>query len=42
MTIDLLLYILALICFLADASGTVSRVRLQSAGLALWMLSLII
>ena len=42
MTIDLLLWILALICFLADAAGTVTRFRLQSAGLALWVLSLIL
>lgn len=42
MTIDLLLYILALIAFLADAAGTVSRFRLQSLGLALWVLSLIV
>lgn len=42
MTIDLLLLLLALICFVASACGVKSTANLQSAGLAFWMLSLIL
>lgn len=41
-TIDLILLILALACFVASAAGVSSRVNLQSAGLAFWVLSLLI
>ena len=42
-TLDLLLLVLALICFVLSALGVPSpRVNLQSTGLALWMLSLIV
>jgi hypothetical protein len=41
-TVDLVLLILALVCFVASAAGVSSRVNLQSAGLAFWVLSLIL
>ena len=42
-TIDLVLLVVALICFLAAAANIPSpRVNLIAAGLALWMLSLLI
>jgi hypothetical protein len=41
-TIDLVLLLCALACFLASAAGVSSRVNLQSAGLACWILSLIV
>ena len=41
-TIDLVLLILALVCFVAAAAGVPSRVQLVPAGLALWMLSLLL
>jgi hypothetical protein len=41
-TIDLVLLLLALACFIASAAGVASRVNLQSAGLACWILSLIV
>ena len=43
MTIDLILLILALVCFLASAANVQSpRVNLVAAGLALWVASLLI
>ena len=41
-TVDLVLLLLALACFVASAAGVSSRVNLQSAGLACWILSLIV
>lgn len=41
-TIDLVLLVLALACFLASAFGVSSKVNLQSAGLALWVLSIVL
>lgn len=41
-TLDLVLLVLAFIAFVASAAGVSSRVNLQSAGLALWVLSLIV
>lgn len=41
-TLRLLLLIVAFICFLLGAIGVVSRVNLIAAGLALWVLTLII
>lgn len=41
-TLDLVLLVLAFLCFVASAAGVSSRVNLQSAGLALWVLSLIV
>jgi len=40
--IRLVLLVLALVCFAASAAGVPSRVNLQSAGLALWVLALLI
>lgn len=42
MTIDLVLLVLALACFLASAAGVSSKLNLQSLGLAFWILSLLI
>lgn len=42
MTIDLILLVLAFACFVASAAGVTSRVNLQSAGLAFWVLTLIV
>lgn len=42
MTISLVLFLLAFACFCASAAGVPSRVNLQSAGLALWVLALIV
>ena len=42
MTIDLVLFILALACFVAAAAGVKSRVNLTAAGLAFWVLTLIV
>jgi hypothetical protein len=43
MTIDLVLLILALVCFLAAAAQVASpRVNLLAAGLALWVASLLL
>jgi hypothetical protein len=41
-TVDLILLLLALACFVASAAGVTSRINLQSAGLACWILSLIV
>lgn len=41
-TIDLVLILLALVCFLVAAAGVPSRIGLVPLGLALWMLSLLI
>jgi len=41
-TIDLILALLALVCFIASAAGVQSRINLQSAGLALWVLTVIV
>jgi len=43
MTIDLILLVLALVCFLAAAANIPSpRLNLIGAGLALWILSLLL
>jgi len=41
-TIDLVLIVAALVCFVVAAFGVPSRVALVPAGLAFWMLSLLI
>jgi len=42
-TLDLILLILALVCFLAAAANVVSpRLNLVAAGLALWITSLLL
>lgn len=41
-TIDLILIVAALVCFIVAAFGVPSRVQLVPAGLAFWMLSLLI
>ena len=42
LTIDLVLYVLAFICFVLAAAGIASRVNLLAAGLAFWVLTLIV
>lgn len=42
MTVDLLLLVLAFICFVLSAVNVNSSVNLQSAGLSLWVLSLLL
>ncbi len=42
LSIDRLLAILALVCFLAATVGTPSRVNLVALGLALWILTLLV
>ena len=43
MTIDLVLLVLALVCFLAAALNVSSpRINLVAAGLALWMASVVL
>jgi hypothetical protein len=42
MTIHLVLLILAFLCFALAAAGVVSRVNLVAAGLAIWVLSLML
>lgn len=42
MTITILLLLVALICFVLSAFGVGSRVNLQSAGLACFVLSIIV
>jgi hypothetical protein len=42
MTVDLVLLIVALGCFLAAAWGVPSRIHLVAAGLALWVVSMLI
>lgn len=42
MQIATILLILAFVCFVLSAFGVGSRVNLQSTGLALWVLALII
>ena len=43
MTVDLLLYILALVCFVAAAVGApTARFNLVAVGLALWVLTNIV
>lgn len=37
-----LLFILAFLCFVLDALGLSGRVRLQSAGLAFWVLGVFV
>lgn len=37
--IDAVLIISALVCFVASSFGVAARVNLQSAGLALWVLT---
>ena len=41
-TVDVVLHLLALVCFVVAAAGVPSRVQLLPAGLALWMLSLLV
>lgn len=41
-TIDLVLILLALVCFLVAAAGVPSRINLVAAGLALFMLSVLL
>ena len=42
-TVKLILLILALVCFIGSALGVqVPRINLQSSGLALWVLSLMV
>jgi hypothetical protein len=41
-TLRLLLLILALLAFVVAAAGVPSRINLVAAGLALWMLSLLV
>lgn len=42
MTVQLILLVLAFLCFVLGAIGIPSRVNLVSLGLALWTLSLLI
>lgn len=42
MTIDLVLLVLALVCFVLAAAGVPSRVNLMAVGLALWVLTLLV
>jgi hypothetical protein len=41
-TLNLVLLLCALICFVLSAAGVASRINLQSAGLALWVLALLV
>ena len=41
-TLDLVLHVLALVCFVLAAAGVPSRINLVATGLALWMLSLVV
>ena len=41
-TIDLALHIIALVLFILAAAAVPSRLNLTAAGLAVWMLSLIV
>ena len=41
-TVDLILAVLALVCFLLVAAGVPSRVNLTGLGLALWVLTAIL
>lgn len=41
-TLHLVLLILALVCFIVSAAGVASRVNLQSCGLALWVLAVLL
>jgi len=41
LTVDLVLLVLALICFVASTFGVSSKVNLQSAGLALFIITLL-
>jgi hypothetical protein len=40
--LHMLLLILALVCFVLSAVGVQSRINLQSAGLSLWVLTLLL
>jgi hypothetical protein len=42
LTVHLLLYILAFVCFLAATGNAWSRYNLVALGLALWVLTLIV
>lgn len=42
MSVHFLLYLLAFLCFVLSTAGVPSRVNLQSLGLALWVLTLLI
>jgi hypothetical protein len=41
-TINLILLILALACFIVSAAGVSARVNLQSLGLAFWVLAILL
>jgi len=41
-TIQLLLLVLAFVCFLAATAGVSSKINLVALGLALWVLTLIV
>lgn len=41
-TVQILLLVLAFVCFLINAIGVSARVNLESLGLAFWVLSLLI
>ena len=42
LTLDLVLHILSLICFVMATFSVPARVNLTAAGLALWMLALVV
>ncbi len=42
MTLHVLLYLLAFLCFVAATFGVPARVNFVAAGLALWVLTLLI
>lgn len=42
MNVHVVLLVVALVCFVASAFGVSSKVNLQSTGLALWVLSLLL
>jgi hypothetical protein len=42
MTLDTILLVCAVACFVADTFGVSARVNLQSAGLALWLLTTLV
>jgi hypothetical protein len=41
-TIDFVLIVVAFVCFVAAAAGVSARVNLVAAGLALWVLTLLV
>jgi hypothetical protein len=42
LTLDFILTLLALACFVAAAAGVKSRINLTAAGLALWVVTLLV